>query len=67
MLVYLFYNSIGIGYTFSQVNGLMCQTMREPFDSLRVSLIRHWRHHVIGRLCCCLKIKHTTTDLFDAS
>lgn len=29
--------------------------MGEPFYPLCVPLIRHWRHHVIGCLGCCLK------------
>lgn len=37
--------------------------MGEPLYPLCVSLIRHWRHHVIGCLSCCLKT-HTHTLLW---
>ena len=58
--LYLFYHSVGFGYTFPQVNGLMSQSvMGEPFYPLCVSLIRHRRHHVVSRLSCCLKMTNT--------
>lgn len=54
--LYLFYHCVGFGYTFPQINGLMSKSvMSVPFYPLCVSFIRHWRHHVIGRLSCCLR------------
>lgn len=62
-IVYLFYNSVGFGYTFSQVNRLMSQSvMGEPFHPLCVPLIGHRGHHVVGRLSCCLNW-HTSIRL----
>lgn len=54
--LYLFYHCVGFGYTFPQINGLMSKSvMSVPFYPLCVSFVRHWRHHVISRLSCCLR------------
>lgn len=54
--IYLFYDSVSFGHALSQVDGLMSQSVRDvPFYPFGVSLIRDWRHHVVGCLCCCLK------------
>lgn len=54
--IYLFYYCVSFGHALSQVDGLMSQSVGDvPFHPFCVSLIRDWRHHVVGCLCCCLR------------